>query len=221
MKNTAEKQSVLTRPRGRPRAFDRDRALAAALETFWRLGYEGASIADLTAAMDITPQSLYAAFRSKAALYREALALYRTETGREIEQALDTEPDIVSALSRVMRGLAPAFACPQSPKGCMISTAVLACAVEHDPVAAHVAGLRGETIALYERLIRQSVDEGILDADTDPSALARYLGAIMQGMSVQARDGADESELAAIAEIAVAELERRRVRRRDRPPLRP
>src|ERR1700756_3392727 len=69
------------RPRGRPREFDRERALGKAAHTFWQLGYEGASIADLTAAMGITPQSLYAAFQSKADLFKESLSQYRRTDG--------------------------------------------------------------------------------------------------------------------------------------------
>ena len=80
-----------SRSRGRPRAFDRDEALAKAAETFWRLGYEGASIADLTAAMGITPQSLYAAFSSKADLYREALDWYQVHIGASTAAALEED----------------------------------------------------------------------------------------------------------------------------------
>ena len=116
------------RPRGRPRAFDRDRALARARETFWTLGYEGASINDLTAAMGITPQSLYAAFKSKADLYREALAQYGETVGAFTRAALDDEPDAADALQRVLRESAHEFCRTGRPAGCMIATAMQRCA---------------------------------------------------------------------------------------------
>ena len=61
---------------GRPREFDMDQALDRALDVFWRKGYEGASICDLTAAMGINPPSLYAAFGNKEGLFRKALDRY-------------------------------------------------------------------------------------------------------------------------------------------------
>lgn len=70
--------------RGRPRSFDKEAALERAMEVFWRLGYEGASMTDLTAAMGIASPSLYAAFGSKEALFRQALDHYRATEGKEI-----------------------------------------------------------------------------------------------------------------------------------------
>ena len=86
--------------RGRPRNFDRDAVLDRAMQTFWKLGYEGASIADLTAAMGITAQSLYAAFGSKSALYREALGRYRDTAGAFPARALTEETSAVAGLER-------------------------------------------------------------------------------------------------------------------------
>ena len=111
-----EKGAAPPRPRGRPRGFSREAALARAAETFWRQGYEGASIADLTAAMGITPQSLYAAFTSKADLYREALAWYQARIGAPAAAALQ-EADAVAALSRLLREAARDFARPGRPSG--------------------------------------------------------------------------------------------------------
>ena len=130
------------RLRGRPRSFDRNAALAVAMETFWRLGYEGASIADLTAAMAITPQSLYAAFGSKAELYREALGLYRATSGASLAKTLDEEPTVSAAFERVLKQRARTFAGRGHPAGCMISTAVLTCASENEPIADHLRELR-------------------------------------------------------------------------------
>ena len=65
--------------RGRPRAFDMDKALDARARLFWRKGYEGTSIADLTEAMGINPPSLYAAFGGKEALFRQALDRYEAK----------------------------------------------------------------------------------------------------------------------------------------------
>ena len=135
------------RLRGRPRSFDRNAALAVAMETFWRLGYEGASIADLTAAMAITPQSLYAAFGSKAELYREALGLYRATSGASLAKTLDEEPTVSAAFERVLKQRARTFAGRGHPAGCMISTAVLTCASENEPIADHLRELRNGALA--------------------------------------------------------------------------
>ncbi|WP_173516111.1 TetR/AcrR family transcriptional regulator [Ensifer sesbaniae] len=197
-----------SRRRGRPRAFDREVALAAAGETFWRLGYEGASIADLTAAMGITPQSLYAAFTSKADLYREALDQYRKEEGAAAGRNLASEGHVVEVIGKMLRASAHEFTRPGRPKGCMISTAVLTCAVENQAIARHVRALRSETLALLEHRFRQGVVDGELRGDTDVAGLARFVGAILQGMTVQAQDGASEAELLPIAELAIAEVAR-------------
>lgn len=204
-----ENHGTVSRPRGRPRAFDRDEALGKAAETFWRLGYEGASIADLTAMMGITPQSLYAAFTSKADLYREALAWYQAHIGASTTRALE-ESDVVKALTRVLNDSSREFTRPDQPHGCMVSTAVLTCAVENEPVASHVASLRNETLGVLQERIERGIAEKQLKRSTNAAALARFVGAMIQGMSVQAQDGASRSDLSAMTDLAIAEIERHR-----------
>lgn len=194
-----------SRSRGRPRAFDRDKVLALAGETFWRYGYEGASIADLTAAMGITPQSLYAAFTSKADLYREALGWYQSQIGAFTPAAL-REPDVIRSFERLLTETATEFSRPGRPQGCMISTAVLTCARENEPVAEMVAQQRDTTLTALRKRIERGVADGQLRKETDVAGLARFIGAIIQGMSVQARDGASEAELHAIARLALEQV---------------
>lgn len=207
---TVKNTEPSSRPRGRPRAFDRNLALARAAAAFWQRGYEGTSIADLTEATGITPQSLYAAFNSKAELYAEALDWYRAHEGAALPQALSTEPHAVVALARALREAAGDFTRAGQPAGCMISTAVLSCAIENEPVSLRVAALRGDTLTLIRKRIEQGVQEGQIRPETDTQALARFVGATIQGMSVQARDGASESDLRAIAEHAISEIARHR-----------
>lgn len=202
-------ENSTARRRGRPPAFDRETVLSAARETFWAHGYEGASIADLTAAMGITPQSLYAAFSSKADLYREALQQYRA-LGRDTYSALGEPIDTVSAFERILQSSAAIFSAPEHPKGCMISTAVLNCASENDVVADHVATLRRQTLDVFAARIERGIREGDIKAGTNARALARFLCAIVQGMSVQARDGASLEELLDVAALAIAEVARHR-----------
>jgi AcrR family transcriptional regulator len=204
-------ENPLPRPRGRPRAFDRDDVLTLAGETFWRLGYEGASIADLTAAMGITPQSLYAAYTSKADLYREALARWRATAGAFTGRALVEEKTVAAAFNRLLRQAAREYSREDRPRGCMLSTAVITCAVENDVIAAHVTALRADVLAAFRARIERGMKDGDIKPDTDAAALARYLQAVVQGMSLQARDGAGEADLAAIAAIASAEVARHSV----------
>ncbi|MGF0540325.1 TetR/AcrR family transcriptional regulator [Agrobacterium sp. ES01] len=199
------KSTSIPRPRGRPRAFDRAEALEHAGLTFWRLGYEGASIADLTKAMGITPQSLYSAFSSKADLYREALDWYQSRIGAFAIAALE-EPEVTTAIERLLMEAAVEFSNPDRPHGCMISTAVLNCAEENQTVAAMVAGERKTTLDALQNRIARGIAEGQLPSNTDPQALARFVGAIIQGMSVQAKDGASAAELKAIASITLSKV---------------
>lgn len=211
MKNTetAPGEPRAPRSRGRPRSFDRKHALAAAAEAFWRLGYEGASIVELTGVMKITPQSLYAAFHSKSDLYREAILWYRDEIGYLTQEAL-ADPDVLRAFERMLEVCAREFCLPGRPRGCMISTALVACAPESSAEADLVAEYRAGTIRLFRERLLQGIVEGQLRPDTDTESFARYYGALLQGFTVQARDGASEAELLAVARIAGAELSRHR-----------
>jgi len=174
------------------------------------MGYEGASIADLTEAMGITPQSLYAAFRSKADLYREALAQYGATAGAFATQALAEEPTAGAAFTRILMEAAHEYARNDQPRGCMLSTGVVTFAVENEAVANHVAALRAGVLSAFQARIERGKAEGDLKPQTDAAALARFLQAVVQGMSLQARDGASEAELLSIATLASEELARHR-----------
>lgn len=210
MKNNDDDKEATPRKRGRPPAFDRETVLAAARDVFWEHGYDGSSIADLTASMGITPQSLYAAFQSKADLYREALDQYRRMPRPYPGNPLREEIETVAAFERFLRNSAMIFTAPDHPKGCMISTAVLNCASENEDIAYYVSALRQQTLDAFTTRIERGIAEGELRPDTNAKSLARFLGAIVQGMSVQARDGATSEELMEMVKHAMNELGRYR-----------
>ena len=176
------------------------------MRAFWKHGYEGASVPTLTAAMGITPQSLYAAFGSKAALYREALEHYARGTGAYAARALAEEADIFAAVGRVLRESAERFTARHSPRGCMISLAMLSCSPEGEAVAKQAKALRRATLARLQARLEQAVEERQLSAHTDAGAWARLLYASVQGMACQARDGAGRQELLALGEVAMQSL---------------
>ncbi len=194
------------RRRGRPPSFDRETVLNLAMLTFWKLGYEGTSIVDLTVAMGITPQSLYAAFGSKSALYHEVLSHYQKTVGAFSTRALNEESSAVMGLERLLRESATEWCKPGRPRGCMISTGVLGCAVENKDEVSYVAQLRMAAIVAFKSRIDRAIEAREFKPGTDSSTLARYLGAIIQGMSIQARDGATEEELLEVANLAIQTL---------------
>ena len=196
------------RPRGRPRAFDREAALGVARRTFWKLGYEGASICDLTEAMGITPQSLYAAFKSKADLYRESLEQYRRTDGAYVWRIMAEEIPTASAFRQVLTQAAHQYARSDLPPGCMMSTSITTCAEENRAVAAVAAKMRQEALERFRARIEKGIEAGEVPPGTDALSAARFMQATMQGMSIQARDGASEADLLAIAEMAAAQLDR-------------
>lgn len=192
---------MATRQRGRPRSFDRDAALEKATLAFWEHGYEATSVAALTKALGIGAPSLYAAFGDKKALFDEVVARYQATHGAFTARALAEEPTARAACARMLREAAAEFTDPAHPYGCLVIAAAVNCAtpeVEHT-----LRDLRNAALAALATRIRADVAAGRLPSGTDADALARCVGAVFQGMSQQARDGATREELAAVAEAAL------------------
>ncbi|MCO5995453.1 TetR/AcrR family transcriptional regulator [Actinoallomurus rhizosphaericola] len=191
--------------RGRPPAFDRTRALAAATRLFWEHGYEATSIGELTKAMDIRPGSLYVAFGDKKGLFKEVVRAYgRSPAGAFVGVALKEEPTAREAFRRILREAAAVYPDPSHPAGCLTISAATNVTVQDAEVATFLRDLRNTNLAAFETRLRTAQREGELPATADPRALAAYFAAVIQGMSQRARDGATAAELAETAELALA-----------------
>nr|MDT0662562.1 TetR/AcrR family transcriptional regulator [Micromonospora sp. DSM 115978] len=190
--------------RGRPRTFDRTVALRRAMEVFWRRGYQGASMTELTAAMGIASPSLYAAFTSKEALFREAVDLYNATEGLVPQQALNSPGSARQAIEAMLRHNARAYADPGNPTGCLVVLAAIGGIPDSDEVSRFLAGCRRRDIDDVRQRIVRGIDDGDLPDSIDPASLARFVGAVLQGMSMQARDGATAAELDGIVDCAMA-----------------
>jgi AcrR family transcriptional regulator len=184
-----------SRSPGRPRGFDRDVALDAALHLFWQHGYEGVSIADLTAAMGIAAPSLYAAFGSKAQLFKEALELYNDSPGSQTARGFLAEGPIREQVSDFLRGAARAFTDPSTPSGCMVVSGMTFCADDVKDTSELLAERRRRRIREFAARFRLAQERGEISAAEDPATLARFLYGQMQSLSIQARDGASQREL--------------------------
>jgi AcrR family transcriptional regulator len=190
--------------RGRPRSFDRERALRRAMEVFWAKGYDGASLAELTAAMGINPPSLYAAFGSKEALFREAAALYQTTEGSEIWDSLLQGVTARDGIENFLRASAQAFTRPHKPHGCMIVLGVLHSSEANAAVSQELQDRRSENITVMRERLERASKEGELPRGIDCQAIATFYVTVQQGMSIQARDGASQRTLLGIAHSAMA-----------------
>src|SRR5216683_1209080 len=182
---------------GRPRSFDKEKALDAALQVFWRKGYEGASMADLTSAMGIEKPSLYAAFGDKEQLFLQVLDHYQKGPAKMILAALQ-EPTARRAVERLLRESADAGSDPHTPRGCLYVQGALACSGESDCIRTELISRRAAGEAPLRKRLQSAKKEGALSKSADPAGLARYIMAVLHGMSVRSSAGASRKELRGI-----------------------
>lgn len=187
----------------RPREFDRAEALTKARDAFWTWGYEGTSMADLVSCLGIASARIYAAFGSKEALFREAIALYEANEGGFVARSLAGEPTVRQAIARILNEAIETYTRLGKPQGCMVVTAATNCTIENEALRDWLAERRREQTASIIGRLQRAVRHGELAPGTDAQALGDYLTAVMHGLSVQARDGIPKTRLTALADIAM------------------
>jgi AcrR family transcriptional regulator len=188
---------------GRPRGFDIEQALDRATQVFWRQGYAGASLTDLTQAMGINPPSLYAAFGNKEGLFRAVLDRYGAGRAAFLETVL-AAPTARAVAERLLYGTADTLGDPAHPPGCLFTQAGLACGGQAAAVPGELAARRACLEDALRTRFGQAQAAGDLPAHADPQALACYLSTVGQGMAVQAAAGADRATLRRVAELALS-----------------
>lgn len=191
---------------GRPREFDAETALDQAMEVFWRHGYEGATIAQLTEAMGINPPSLYACFGNKEGLLKAALDRYTKLRGVWMDEVV-AAPTARDVAERMLMGIAEKQTDPANPPGCLLVQGGIACGSGSENVPFELAARRAENEdQLRDRFVRAKA-EGDLKDTSDPAALARYVSAVSVGMGVMASSGSDREALRQVASVAVQAVE--------------
>lgn len=187
---------------GRPRAFCVDMALNRALEVFWRKGYEGASLNDLTEAMGINKPSLYAAFGNKEELFRKALDRYIKEKVAYLREAVEA-PTAYGMAQRMLFGAADMLTNSDHPVGCLTVKGALTCSDQSPSVKQEIDKIRINFETTMRDRLERAKQEGDLPADADTAHLCRFLSTIVQGMSVQAASGASRDDLMMVAGTAL------------------
>ncbi len=192
----------IPKQRGRPREFDADKALDAAMRVFWQKGYEGASLSDLTDAMKINRPSLYATFGGKEALFRRTLERYAQGPAAYVQDALAV-PTARKSVELWLLGAVDLLTDPKNPALCLITQGALTGGEESERVRREVAAYRQNDEAKMRARLERAAAEGDLLPGADAAGLARYFATVIRGLGISALGGASREELRDVARLAL------------------
>jgi AcrR family transcriptional regulator len=194
-------ETTLSRP-GRPRAFDTDEALDQAMHLFWRKGFLGTSLSDLTEAMGINRPSLYAAFGNKEALFRRAVERYFQGPAAYLPDAL-REPTARAVVEHLLHGVLDLVTDSKLPRTCLWVHGALSCGGRSDPLQEEFVKQRAQGQADLRARFKRAIAEGDLPRGSDADALSRFIQTVNFGLSVQAATGASRKELLRVVATAL------------------
>lgn len=189
---------------GRPRSFDRDKAIHEAMQIFWEHGYESTSLAQLKAGIGggISAPSFYAAFSSKEDLFMEVVAHYLATHGRVEISLWDESLFPRQGLELALRRSARMQTERGHPKGCLMVLSAATCSPEHVQAQKLLAKARARTREGIASCIARALASGELPAGTDVRALTTAYSSFLVGLSTLARDGLTSAALdSAVTEI--------------------
>jgi len=191
----------------RSKEFDEERVLAAAMDVFWRRGYENASLEALLGEMGIAKQSLYDTFGDKRALYLKAMALYRKRTNSALRALLASAPTAKKGFTRVLLGLV-AESREQHARGCLLLSANMERAIDDAEIARFLDDNQAEVESIFAEALRRGRRSGEFRDAQDVGALAKFFVVTIQGMRAMARLKSDRRALRQVAKIALTVFDR-------------
>jgi len=194
---------VSMKERGRPRKFDREQALRRAMNVFMDRGYDGASVGDLTTAMGIGAPSLYAAFGCKEALFREAVELYTATDGAKVRSALNIGNTAREAVEGMLREAARTFS-GETGRGCLVVLGASHRTPDNEAVFSDLAQRREHSQQQLRQRLKKGIADGDIPAGADISAIAAFYTTVLNGLSLQARDGAPRRRMMAVVDCAMS-----------------
>lgn len=180
--------------------------LRQALMVFWRQGYETTSVSDLTKAMEIGPSSLYNAFGSKEELFRQALEYYRSVESPFLSRCLESDHSTVESLQDILLEAARFYDRRGYPKGCAVLLATANWSGKSQPVAEQLRGMRRDTERAMAERIKRGQERGEVNPSADGALSAKFIMTTLQGLALQARDGASREDLENIARLACRQI---------------
>lgn len=192
--------------RGRPRKFDADEALEAAMQVFWKRGYESASTKELMDAMGINAGSMYSTFGDKDALFEKAFAHYERTVFSKASALLKSDGSPLERV-RTLVGCWAEFMAHPDCKGCLVSHTVSEFGGSDHKVAKRARRLVTSIQKQFAVVIAEAMDAGELPKETDPAAMAAFLTSTAQGLTVMARAGAGADSIRGVVSTTLAVLE--------------
>lgn len=191
----------------RPREFDEDQVLTAALETFWEHGYEATTLGELTERMGLQKGSLYGAFGDKRQLYLAALGRYQAEGQAALARELGAEPSPRAALERFFADLIDRCCARGGLRGCLCVNAAVELAPHDEEVARGLRRHSERMEALFQDLIERGQARRELPAALEPRAGARFLYTFLFGLAALAKTRPGRARLEESVRVALGALE--------------
>ncbi len=202
-KNQQDSTSIPTRRRGRPKCFDEQKALEKAMLLFWQYGYEATSISDLTHALGITAPSLYSSFGDKAGLFEKCLDYYVVHEACAIDEIFSQAKTAKIAIELYLFENLKSLIQINKPTGCMLVVSTMNCSDANSEIQSQLLIKRNHTKAkIYQRLA-QGQSNAEIPASTDVKVMADFFVTILQGMTIQARDGTSLAQLEQVVKMAM------------------
>ncbi|WP_114195409.1 TetR/AcrR family transcriptional regulator [Edaphovirga cremea] len=190
--------------RGRPKQFDREAALSKALNLFWRHGYEATSLADLVEATGAKAPTLYAEFGNKEGIFRASVEHYLSAFAEHSFVALrQTDLSVAQAIEQYLRSSADLFTDCSTPSGCFMVCTSSALSSSSEDIANMLRSRHHLQESTLRDYFEQRKQQGEMEAFTNSALLAKYLVCTVQGMSVQARDGATRQDLQLLVDVVM------------------
>ncbi|GAB6850418.1 TetR/AcrR family transcriptional regulator [Paraburkholderia kururiensis] len=188
---------------GRPREFDMDTVLDGAVRVFRERGYHATSVGDLSEATGLTAGSLYKAFGDKRGVFLAAFAHYVEARNAGLRRLLDRQPSGYEKIRAVLHFYAQSSHGSEGRRGCLVVSSATALATFDDEIAAQVEAAMRRSEDLLRQLLRQGQEDGSVAQDTDVTAMARVLLAVLQGFRLIGKSGRTRNDMMAAADQAL------------------